>query len=142
MNIAIGSDHGGRRLKDIIRDALIEQGHAVIDAGTHDDESCDYPDYAEVVCKNVLDSDEELGILVCGTGLGMSIAANKIPGIRAAQCGDEFTAEMARSHNNANILTLGERVIGAGLALNIAKVFINTPLVMFEELKKKISKKQ
>lgn len=126
MKIAMGSDHGGIHLKNHLKDYLTEKGYEVIDKGTYTEESCDYPDYAAKVGYAVTGGEAELGILVCGTGLGISIAANKIKGVRAAVCGDVYSAKMSREHNNANILALGERVIGIGLAEMIVDVWLAT----------------
>ena len=123
--ILIGSDHGGFKLKNAIIAHLKEQGYDVQDFGCHSDASCDYPIIAKEVAQAVLNSGEK-GILVCGTGIGMSIAANKVKGIRAALCGDTFSAKMTRMHNNSNILCLGERVIGVGLALDIVNVWLSS----------------
>lgn len=116
MKIAVGSDHGGIHLKNHIKDYLAKKGIEVIDCGTHTEESVDYPDYAKKVCETVTSGIAERGILICGTGIGVSIAANKVRGIRAALCGDVFSAKMSREHNNANILCMGERVLGLSLA--------------------------
>ncbi|MGH4126148.1 MAG: ribose 5-phosphate isomerase B [Clostridium sp.] len=125
MKIALGSDHGGLNLKKQIILHLESKNIEVTDLGTYTEDSCDYPDYALEVAKGVVEEEFELGILICGTGIGIGIAANKVPGIRAALCHDTFSAHAAREHNNANILTLGERVIGIGLALDIVDAFIN-----------------
>lgn len=125
MKIAIGSDHGGFRLKGEIIKHLKEKGIETKDFGTNDETSCDYPDFALRVAEAVKDKECDMGILVCGTGIGISIAANKVPGIRAALCGDTFSAHACREHNNANILALGERVTGSGLALDIVDTFLN-----------------
>jgi ribose 5-phosphate isomerase B len=119
MKIAIGSDHGGIHLKKEIIAYLESKDITVVDCGAFVEESVDYPDYASPVGDKVVQKEADLGILVCGTGIGMSIAANKIRGIRAAVVSDEFSARMSREHNNANILCLGERVVGRGLALSI-----------------------
>ncbi|MDR2421488.1 MAG: ribose 5-phosphate isomerase B [Oscillospiraceae bacterium] len=124
--IALGCDHGGYGLLGEIRAMLGEKGMEYRDFGTFSEESCDYPDYARPVSLAVASGEAEFGILVCGTGTGMSIAANKIPGVRAALCGDCFSAEMTRRHNDANVLCLGARVTGAGLALKIAETFLKT----------------
>lgn len=121
----MGSDHAGLELKNLLLPALREQGWIVEDMGAYDKSGCDYPEYAHAVCAKVLEHDS-FGILVCGTGLGMSMAANRHKGIRAAVCSMEFHARAAREHNNANILCLGERVTGPGLALQIAEVFLGT----------------
>lgn len=125
-NIYIGCDHAGFVLKGTIIGHLLSLGYEVFDAGTYSDESCDYPFYAKEVCKNVLKDKDSLGILVCGTGIGMSMAANKINGIRAAHCTDTFSAMITRLHNNANVLCVGERITGSALALNIVDTFLKT----------------
>lgn len=122
MKIAVGCDHGGLNLKKLAKDILTKQGIEVVDMGTYTNDSVDYPDFAAKVAQAIVSGEVERGILVCGTGIGISIAANKIKGIRAALCHDVFSATMSREHNNANILCLGERVIGAGLA----EMIINT----------------
>ena len=127
MTIALGADHGGYPLKEAIKAMLDRQGVAYKDFGTNSAESVDYATYAKPVCEAVAAKDCELGILCCGTGLGMSIAANKIRGIRAACCADWFSAKMTREHNDANVLCLGARVTGEDAALTLAEVFINTP---------------
>ena len=124
--IAIGSDHGGFKLKSEIIKYLTDRGLEYMDFGTHTEDSCDYPVFGELVAKAVAEGQCDRGILICGTGIGISIAANKVKGIRAALCGDCFSAEMARMHNDANILALGARVIGAGLALKITEIFLGT----------------
>ncbi|WP_138203941.1 ribose 5-phosphate isomerase B [Haloimpatiens lingqiaonensis] len=126
MRIAIGSDHGGFNLKNDIIKHLEAKGIEVKDFGTDSTESCDYPEFAEKVAKEVVAKNFELGILICGTGIGIGIAANKVPGVRAALCSDTFSAHACREHNNANILTMGERVVGKGLALDIVDTFIST----------------
>ncbi|MBR2454136.1 MAG: ribose 5-phosphate isomerase B [Clostridia bacterium] len=123
-NIYIGCDHGGFELKNTIIERLLSLGYEVFDAGTYTNESCNYPVYAKEVCRNVLENEGSLGILVCGTGIGMSIAANKIKGIRAAHCTDTFSAKMTRRHNNANVLCLGARITGSDLALDIVDDFL------------------
>lgn len=124
--VAIGSDHGGFHLKQTIMKYLDEQGIAYVDKGCFSEESVDYPDYGVAVAESVRDGECEKGIIICGTGIGISIAANKVPGIRAALCGDVFSAVMSREHNDANIVALGERVTGSGLALMIVDAFLNT----------------
>jgi ribose 5-phosphate isomerase B len=126
MKIAVGSDHGGFQLKEAIKAWLVEHGHEVEDKGTHDEQSCDYPDYGKAVAIEVAGGKADRGILVCGTGIGISISANKVRGIRAALCGDTFSARMSRLHNDANILALGQRVTGAGLALDIVEIWLAT----------------
>jgi ribose 5-phosphate isomerase B len=125
MKIALGSDHGGLDLKKQIILHLKSKNIEIKDFGTYTEDSCDYPDYALEVAQEVVAEKFELGILICGTGIGIGIAANKVPGIRAALCHDTFSAHASREHNNANILTLGARVIGIGLALDIVDAFIN-----------------
>lgn len=126
MRIAIGSDHAGYRLKTEILDYLKEKGYDVLDLGTNSPESCDYTEFGLKVGEAVISGDAEKGILVCGTGIGISIAANKVPGIRAAHCSDTFSAHACRQHNDANILALGERVVGTGLAFDIVDNFLTT----------------
>jgi len=126
MKIAIGCDHGGFELKEAVKNFLAENGYEYQDFGTHDTQSCDYPDIAVPVAKSVAAGEFDRGILICGTGIGIGIAANKVAGIRAALCHDTFSAHASREHNNANILTMGQRVIGQGLALDIVKIWLNT----------------
>ena len=126
MKIAIGSDHAGFNYKEMIKKHLQEKGFEVIDKGTFSKERTDYPIYAEKVAKAVASGEADRGILICGTGIGMSITANKIKGIRAALCQNDFMAKMARKHNDANILCLGERVIGTDHALSIVDTFFST----------------
>ena len=123
--IVIGCDHAAVNLKKAIIEHLKEQNIAYLDMGT-DGEACDYPDIAEKVCNKIISGEPEKWILVCGTGVGMSIAANKIKGIRAAVCNDCFSTRYTRKHNNANVLCMGERVIGTGLALELVDIFIET----------------
>jgi ribose 5-phosphate isomerase B len=125
--IALGADHAGFALKDLLRAWLERQGHVVLDVGTHSADSVDYPDYASAVTDALLSGAADRGILVCGTGLGMAIAANKAPGVRAAPCVDAYTAQMAREHNDANVLTLGARIVGAEDAIEIVRVWLETP---------------
>lgn len=124
MKIAIGCDHGGVSLKKTIIDHLQEKGIEVKDFGTYTEESCDYPEYGEKVAEEVVAKNYDLGIVICGTGIGISISANKVPGARAALCHDTFSAHATREHNNANILALGARVTGPGLALDIVDAFL------------------
>ena len=125
MQIVIGPDHGGYSLKNKIIEHLKEQGIEVSDLGCYSTESCDYPLVAKEVAKKVLETGCK-GILVCGTGIGMSIAANRFKGVRASHCTDTFTARMTRMHNDSNILCLGERITGSGLALDIVDIWIKT----------------
>jgi len=124
MRVAVGCDHGGLRLKNAVIDHLKEKGIDTKDFGTHTEASCDYPDFAVQVAEEVVAKNFDFGIVICGTGIGISIAANKVPGARAALCHDTFSAHSTREHNNANILALGERVIGTGLALDIVDAFL------------------
>jgi len=125
MKIALGSDHAGLPLKNEIIKHLKDKGIEIENFGTYTEESCDYPDYAKKVAEKVVAKEFDFGILVCGTGIGISIAANKVKGIRAALCSDTFSAHACREHNNANILALGQRVVGVGLALDIVDNFLN-----------------
>ena len=127
MKIALGADHGGFELKNEIRNHLESQGIEILDFGTNTKDSVDYPRYGFLVGDAVNNGKADLGIVVCGTGLGISIAANKVPGVRAAVCTETYSARMAREHNNANVLALGGRVTGVGLALDIVDIFIKTP---------------
>lgn len=126
MKIAIGSDHGGFNLKNTVMEHLKEQGYEFNDFGTYMADSCDYPDIAIEVAEKVAAGEYDRGILICGTGIGIGIAANKVKGIRAALCHDTFSAHASREHNNANILTMGERIIGPGLALEIVDTWLKT----------------
>ena len=125
--IALGSDHAGLELKREIMKHLDELSLEYKDYGTYTSESCDYPVYGDAVGRAVASGECERGILVCGTGIGISLAANKVKGIRAAVCSDTFSAEMSRAHNDANIIAVGARVVGTGLALKIIDAFLNTP---------------
>ena len=124
--IAIGSDHGGYALKERIKKHLDELGLAYRDYGTDSEASCDYPIYGEAVARAVAGGEAERGIVICGTGIGISISANKVKGIRAALCGDCYSAEYTRRHNDANVLALGARVLGEGLAEKIVDTFLST----------------
>jgi ribose 5-phosphate isomerase B len=126
-NIFIGSDHRGFELKSLIVDHIRELGYKVEDIGCHSRESCDYPVYGLKLTEKMAEGEgEDIGILICGTGIGMSIVANRNPYIRAALCGNEFMAKMSRMHNNANVLVLGSMVIGQSLALEIVDIWLNT----------------
>lgn len=127
IDLMIGVDHAGFELKALVLEYLSGKGLRWEDAGTFGAESVDYPDFAFKVAQAVSSGRAALGLLVCGTGIGMSMAANRVPGVRAALCNDLFTARMARAHNNANILTMGSRVVGPGLALAIIETFLETP---------------
>lgn len=126
MKVAIGSDHGGFDLKETVAGVIRELGYEVVDMGVHDRTSVDYPDYAAKVAAAVVAKECELGVLICGTGIGMSIAANKIHGIRAALCNEIFSAQMAREHNDANILCLGARVVGPSVAEGIVRAYLTS----------------
>ena len=125
MKIVIGCDHAGFSLKPIVKDHLASLGHEIVDVGTNSADSCHYPVYAHALCEKIQAGECDLGILICGTGIGMSIAANKHKGIRAACCSDVFSARLTREHNDANVLCFGERVVGAGTAIDLVNAFIN-----------------
>ena len=126
MKIAVGCDHGGLEHKNAIAEHLKSEGFEVEDFGIYENKSVDYPEIALKVANSIKNGENELGILVCGTGLGMSLAANKVNGIRAAACSEHFSAKYTRLHNNSNILCLGGRVIGIGTALELCDIFVNT----------------
>ncbi|MBQ6172797.1 MAG: ribose 5-phosphate isomerase B [Clostridia bacterium] len=125
--IAIASDHAGYELKEKLKKHLEEKGFEYRDFGTYSTESCDYPVFAKKACNAVISGECEKAVLVCGTGIGVSMAANKIKGIRAAVCSDTYSAKYTRLHNNANALCMGARVIGEGLAAEITDIFLTTP---------------
>ena len=137
--IAIGSDHGGFELKEKLMEHLSERGLEYKDFGTYSSASCDYPVYAKAVANAVASCECDRGIIICGTGIGVSITANKVRGIRAALCGDCFSAEATRQHNDANVLCMGARVVGEGLALKIADTFLDTPFSNDERHIRRIS---
>ena len=126
MKIAVGCDHGGLEHKNAIAEHLKSEGFEVEDFGIYENKSVDYPEIALKVANSIKNGENELGILVCGTGIGMSLAANKVNGIRAAACSEQFSAKYTRLHNNSNILCLGGRVIGIGTALELCDIFVNT----------------
>jgi len=126
MKIALGADHAGYRLKDVIIPFIQSLGHEVIDLGPNCADSVDYPDYSLPVCEKVVSGEADKGILICGTGIGMTIAANKVPGIRCALVHDLFSAKATREHNDSNVLAMGERVIGPGLAEEIVRTWLET----------------
>ena len=140
MKIAIGCDHGGINLKPFLLKYLQENGYEAEDFGCFNGESVDYNDYAVKVCQAVKDKQCDLGILICGTGIGMSIVANKIKGIRCAHCSDVFSAKMTREHNDANVLAFGERVIGPGLMTEIVNAFLTTPFSNGERHVRRVEK--
>ena len=125
--IAVGSDHAGYALKQVVMAHLKERGEEFKDYGTYSEASCDYPDFAEAVSQAIIKGEADKGILICGTGIGISIAANRHREIRAALCGDCFSAEATRQHNDANVLAMGARVVADGLALKIVDTFLDTP---------------
>lgn len=138
--IAIGSDHGGFELKQEILAYLDELGYDYKDYGSYDKNSCDYPDFAKEVTKAVTNKEAEKGILICGTGIGISIAANKVEGIRCALCHDCFSAEATRLHNDSNVLAMGGRIVGGELAKKIVKTWLETPFSEEERHARRISK--
>lgn len=140
MKIAIGADHGGFRLKNELIAFIRSLGHEVDDRGAYGSESCDYPDFAAEVCNQVISGEADRGILICGTGIGMSIAANKIPGIRCALVHDTFSAKATREHNDSNVLAMGERVIGPGLAEEIVGIWLATDFSQGERHCRRIEK--
>ena len=140
MRIAIGSDHAGFRLKGEIIKLLRELGHDCRDFGTQSEEHCDYPDYAQAVAEAVARGECERGILICATGIGMSMAANKVKGIRAALCHDVFSARRSREHNDANILCLGAEVLGVGLALEIVRAWLAAEFSGGERHRRRVEK--
>ena len=127
MRIVAASDHAGLELRSTLVAHLREQGHEVDDLGTHDRASTDYPDWGEEAARRVAAGDASFGLLVCGTGQGMAMTANRVPGVRAAVVADTFSARATRAHNDANVLCMGQRVVGAGLALDILDAFLATP---------------
>lgn len=138
--IALGSDHGGLALKKAVMAHLDSRGIEYRDFGTHTADSCDYPDFGRAAAQAVASGDCEKGIVICTTGVGISITANKVPGIRAALCTDCFTAQMTRLHNDANVLALGAAVVGEGLALKIVDTFLDTEFSNEERHVRRISK--
>ncbi len=127
IKIALGADHAGLELKEKVREYLVSQGYEVEDLGTHSPQPVDYPDYAEKVAARVAAKAVSFGVLVCGTGLGVAMAANKVPGIRAAPCNDTISAHLAREHNDANVLTLGGRLTDEATARKILDTWLATP---------------
>jgi len=127
MKIAMGSDHAGLEMKEFVKKLLAGQGHEIDDVGTHDGASVDYPDFAQAACRKVLAGDAERAILVCGSGVGMSMAANRFKGIRAVLCTGLYLARFSRLHNDANVLCLPGRLMGTGLAEEVLKVWMTTP---------------
>ena len=123
--LVIGCDHAAPEMKNLVRDHLIARGFDVEDIGVHTTDSCNYPDIAHTLCQKIQSGEREMGILICGTGIGMSMAANKHRGIRAACCSDTFSARLTREHNDANVLCFGARVVGQGLALELVNAFVD-----------------
>ena len=123
--IVMGCDHAAPEMKNLVRDHLIARGFDVEDIGVHTTDSCNYPDIAHALCQKIQSGEREMGILICGTGIGMSMAANKHRGIRAACCSDTFSARLTREHNDANVLCFGARVVGQGLALELVNAFVD-----------------
>ncbi len=140
MKIAIGADHAGYRLKAELLDQIRALGHEIEDFGAHGPESVDYPDFASAVCNQIVMGKADRGILICGTGIGMSIAANKVPGIRCALVHDLFSAKATREHNDSNVLALGERVVGPGLAQEIVATWLGTEFSQGERHTNRIHK--
>lgn len=124
MKIVIGNDHAAVDMKFVLKEYIESLGHEVINIGIDKTERCDYPDYAFKACEKIIAKEAELGILICGTGIGMSITANKVKGIRACACSETYSARLSREHNNANVLCIGERVIGIETAKEVVKAFI------------------
>ncbi len=138
--IALGSDHGGLALKKAVMAHLDKRGLAYKDFGTYTADSCDYPDFGRAAAQAVASGECDRGIVICTTGIGISIVANKVPGIRAALCGDCFSAEMTRLHNDANVLALGAAVVGEGLAMKIVDTFLDTPFSHEERHARRVGK--
>ena len=126
MKIAIGCDHGGFALKEAVKKHLEEKGIEYIDCGTYSTDSVDYPDYARAACKKITDGECEFGLLFCSTGVGISIAANKVPGIRCCCASETFSAKYTRLHNNANVLAMGGKIVGEGIAFEMVDIFLST----------------
>ena len=142
MKIAMACDHGGFHLKEHIKKYLTEKGIEIVDHGTYNEDSVDYPDFAEKLCKDITsgESGAERGILICDTGIGISIACNKVKGIRCALCNDTFSARMSREHNDANVMAMGGRVIGFGPAGDIVRAFLTTDFSQGERHMRRIEK--
>ena len=139
MKISIGCDHGGYDLKEAVKAHLTEAGHEVIDVGCYDKSSCDYPVFGKAAAKKVADGECDRGVLICTTGIGMSMVANKVKGVRAALCSDSLSARLTREHNNANMLVLGAGIVGTNLALNIVDVFMDTDFSNAERHVKRVN---
>lgn len=140
MIISVASDHGGFALKEKVKEHLEKRGFEVKDFGCYDQESCDYPDFGRPAAKAVADGECDLGVLICTTGIGMSMVANKIPGVRAALCGDSLSASLTRQHNNANVLVMGAGIVGPDLAMSILDTFMDTPFSEAERHIRRVNK--
>lgn len=140
MQVVVGSDHAGFELKKILSDHLQHNGHLVLDVGTYSTDPVDYPDYAEAVAQSVLRGEAERGILICGSGVGASVAANKITGIRAGLCHDSYSAHQGVEHDDTNVLVLGARVIGSELAKDISLIFLNARFTAEERHQRRLKK--
>jgi len=140
MKIVVGSDHAGVKYKEKLKELVLSMGHQIIDIGTNSSKSVDYPDFGEKGALAVCRKEADLGILVCGTGIGISLAANKVRTIRAAVCWNEETSRLAREHNNANILCMGARFVSIEKAVKIAKVFLETPFSNDERHNRRVNK--
>ncbi|MCR4617806.1 MAG: ribose 5-phosphate isomerase B [Lachnospiraceae bacterium] len=137
--IAIGSDHGGFEMKEAVKDYLVKKGYEVNDCGTYSMDSCDYPQFGKAVAKMVADKKAEKGIVICTTGIGISMAANKVKGVRCALCSEPLGAKMTRLHNDANVLAMGGKMIGINLAYEIVDTFLNTPFSAEEKHSRRIA---
>jgi len=140
MKIGIGCDHGAYAYKETVKEMLIQEGHEVEDFGAYDTSSCDYPDYAYACAKSVSEGRNERGIVLCGTGIGVSITANKVKGIRCALCSDTTSARLTREHNDSNMLAMGQRIIGIELMKDIVRIWMNTPFSQGERHQRRIDK--
>ena len=140
MKVAIASDHGGFDLKETVKKHLVEKGYEVKDFGCFDKSSCDYPDFGRPAAEAVAAGECELGVLICTTGIGMSMVGNKVKGVRAALCSDSLSASLTRQHNNANVLVLGAAIVGELLALNIVDTFFDTPFSNAERHQRRVDK--
>lgn len=140
MIISVASDHGGFALKEKVKEHLEKRGFEVKDFGCYDQGSCDYPDFGRPAAKAVADGECDLGVLICTTGIGMSIVANKIPGVRAALCSDSLSASLTRQHNNANVLVMGAGIVGPDLAMSILDTFMDTPFSEAERHIRRVNK--
>lgn len=140
MQVVVGSDHAGFELKKVLSDHLQHNGHLVLDVGTYNTDPVDYPDYAEALALSVLHGEAERGILICGSGVGASVAANKIPGIRAGLCHDTYSAHQGVEHDDTNVLVLGARVIGTELAKDISLIFLNARFTAEERHQRRLKK--